>query len=234
MRTILFLLLVLIFNACETKFENPEFLALPGIRLDSLQNPVLNSSGNGVNCRGFAVVTSSGNLEVERGFIWDDTITNPVWGDNDGVVKAPTKGVGSYNILVSNIAPDRTVYIRAYAKNAKGVALSATQSVTTPKSRPRLIANPVKNITSTSATFSGTLVFTGGEPVTQQGFVYGLNPNPNFNTGTRIDAGTFKEGEYYQAEVTGLTPNTRYNVRCFAVNSRGESFSTQVTFTTLP
>lgn len=235
MRILFFALSALIIiQSCKTKFENPDFLTTPSVRLDSLSTPILNSTGNGVNCRAHGLVLASGGLEVERGFIWDDTLENPTWEDNDAVFRAPTKGVGSYNILMTNVGPNRTIYVRSYARNVKGVTLSATQSITTPKSRPRLVVNPVSSITNVSATLSGTLVFTGGEDITEQGFVIGTVNNPTIANSTRINVPVTQEGAFYSAEASGLAPNTKYNVRCFAVNSLGISYSTQVNFTTLP
>jgi hypothetical protein len=234
MRILFFALAALCIQSCKTKFENPDFLTTPSVRLDSLSTPILNSGGNGVNCRAHGLVLASGGLEVERGFIWDDTLENPTWEYNDAVFRAPAKGVGAYNILMTNVGPNRTIYVRSYARNAQGVALSATQSISTPKSRPRLVINPVSSFTNISATLSGTLVFTGGEAVTEQGFVIGTVNNPTIANSTRIDVPITQEGAFYSADASGLAPNTRYNVRCFAVNSLGISYSTQVNFTTLP
>jgi hypothetical protein len=234
MKYLSFVVALLVFQSCKTEFENPGFLALPGVKIDSLVKPRLNSNRNEVSFTGFGSVLKSGNLEVERGFIWDDTLRIPTWTDNDGSFKSTANGVGSYNANLLRVGPNRKIYVRAYAKNNEGVALSDTLSIFTPKSRPRLLANSALNIASDKAVLRGLLVFTGGEPLTEQGFVFGTGNNPTVSNGTKVVTSFTEEGGSYSTEVSGLSPNTKYNFRCFGVNSEGTSYSTQLSFTTLP
>lgn len=234
MKSLSFVIAILVIQSCKTEFENPDFLALPGVKIDSLVKPRLNSNRSEVSFTGHGAVLKSGNLGVERGFIWDDTVMLPTWTDNDGLFKATTNGVGSFNANLLRVGPFRKIFVRAYAKNNEGVVLSDTISIFTPKSRPRLLANSALNIGSDKALIRGLLVFTGGEPLSEQGFVFGTVNNPTISNGTKVITANSGEGGSYSTEITGLTPNTKYNFRAFGINSEGTSYSTQLSFTTLP
>jgi hypothetical protein len=235
MKYLIFAISLLVFQSCKTEFENPDFLALPGVKVDSLLKPRLNSNRNEVTFTGYGSVLKSGNLEVERGFIWDDTLVMPTWENNDGSFKATTNGVGSYNANLQRVGPFRRIYVRAYAKNTKGITLSDTMSIITPKSRPRMNANGSFNISTDAASLNGLVIFTGGEPITEMGFVYGTVNNPTVSNGTKVQSpAIIGEGKSYTLDVSGLTPNTKYNFRCYGINSEGTSYSSQLSFSTLP
>jgi hypothetical protein len=236
MKYLNFTIALLLLYSCKTEYENPASLALPEIKIDSLVKPRLNGARNEVSFNGHGSVLKSGSLEVERGFIWDDTLTNPTWTNNDGSFSSTTNGVGSYSATLLRVGPNRRIYVRAYAKNNKGVTLSDTMSIFTPKSRPRLTVYPADSIFADKAILNGIMVFTGGGAVSEQGFVFALGTinNPTLTNGTKIVSPISEEGGSFSSRITGLLPNTKYNFRCFGTNSEGTSYSTQLSFTTLP
>lgn len=101
---------------------------------------------------------------------------------------------------------------------------------------PTLTTTSVTTYNSTSATLGGEISTDGGEAVTERGVVYAvtsINSDPliggtgvtqdNNGTGT----GTFSES------ILGLTPNTQYSVKAYAINVEGTSYGTVQPFTTL-
>lgn len=228
-----FFLLVSLFGACKMDYVNPAVFA-PAITFDSVAAPNYNSGSNIINVQSFGRVTALGNTHLyERGFIFDDTTTNPTVENSDTKVRLASIGLGSFNGVVTPLPPNRTVYIRSYALYYKGASYSDVKTVSTPKSRPVLTLSKVDSnqVTNNSAKFNGVLVYTGGENVTEQGFVFGTNQNPTISD-TRIDAGNFTEGSLFSGAATGLTPDRTYFLRAFAINSLGITYSSQVSFKT--
>ncbi len=95
---------------------------------------------------------------------------------------------------------------------------------------PSVTTNSATNVTQTSAALNGNITNTGGVNATQRGFDFGTStsygsPYPQ--------SGSFGTGNFTQ-NVSGLTCNTAYHFRAYAVNSVGTGAGTDVTFTTSP
>ena len=93
---------------------------------------------------------------------------------------------------------------------------------------PVIITSLPFEITENSAKSGGTV--TSGAPVFFRGICWGTNPDPTFTnnyTTNGIGAGT------YESIMTGLTNNTLYFVRAYAVNAAGTFYGNQLTFTTV-
>ncbi|MFY7886512.1 MAG: fibronectin type III domain-containing protein, partial [Dolichospermum sp.] len=96
-------------------------------------------------------------------------------------------------------------------------------------STPTLTTPTVSSITTTSATLGATITSDGGSSITERGTVWGSSANPTTNPsaegGTSVAAFTHTR--------TGLTANTLYTYRGYAINGSGTGYSPDGTFTTL-
>ena len=92
-------------------------------------------------------------------------------------------------------------------------ALSYNQLATA----PTLSSVTISNITEKTASVSYSVTSDGGATVTAQGIQYKLSTASSWSTGS--------------ASLTNLTPNTKYDVRAYATNSVGTTYST-TSFTT--
>jgi hypothetical protein len=88
---------------------------------------------------------------------------------------------------------------------------------------------PVTDITQTSARSGGNITSDGGDPVTARGVCWSYEPNPTTDdTWTYNGQGT----GVFTSNMTGLTPDTLYYVRAYAINSTGTYYGSQVSFMT--
>jgi hypothetical protein len=87
----------------------------------------------------------------------------------------------------------------------------------------------ISALNKNSVTIAGDVTSDGFAAVTDRGFVWSTDAEPT-TEGNKKSSGT-GEGEF-EAEITGLTPNTLYHARAFAVNSVGISYGEEITFTT--
>ena len=94
---------------------------------------------------------------------------------------------------------------------------------------PSVITNAVSDITPFSAIVGGTVTNDGGVVVFDRGVCYSTVPMPTVsNDCIHIGQGTGVFSDY----LTGLTANTTYYVRAYAMNSVGKAYGNEVTFIT--
>lgn len=95
---------------------------------------------------------------------------------------------------------------------------------------PRVISPSLSSVTGTTARLSA-LIATGGPPAMDAGFVYGLEPNPTLE-GSKVSSPDTTGP--YGVDITGLSPNTVYHFRGYAINAAGIAYTKDATLTTLP
>jgi len=139
--------------------------------------------------------------------------------------------IGTSSYSISGLTPNTTYYVRAYIWNNVGIYYGNQISFTTLMSIPRLITTTVTSITTNSAFAVGNITSDCGSSVTARGICFSLGFNPTtsdniINCGSGTGALT--------ANLTGLNPNTTYNVRAFAVNSIGTAYGNNISFNTIP
>jgi hypothetical protein len=98
---------------------------------------------------------------------------------------------------------------------------------------PTVTTQNCSSVTFNSATGNGNITATGGASVSRRGFCYkvGTSGDPTTSDSTAYDDGTFDIGAYTKA-ITGLSADTGYRVRAYAINSVGTSYGTTVQLTT--
>ena len=131
--------------------------------------------------------------------------------------------------VVSGLAAGSQYWYRVLANNAGGnSAWSGTQTLTT-LSLPTVTTPTVTGVTTTGATLGATITADGGTALSSRGTVWGTSAAPTTNAlaegGTAVSV--------FSHARTGLTANTVYFFRGYAVNSVGTAYSADGTFTTL-
>ncbi|MCK6612511.1 MAG: hypothetical protein L6Q78_15905, partial [Bacteroidia bacterium] len=86
------------------------------------------------------------------------------------------------------------------------------------------------SISANSADLGGNVTSDGGASVSERGVVYATTSNPTTSSGTKVQIGS-GTGNFSQT-VTGLSSNTTYFVRAYAINSVGTSYGSNQSFTT--
>lgn len=193
---------------------------LPMVSTSEVENMGTTTASCGGN------VTDDGGAEVtERGVCWATNHSPVVTGSH----AMSGSGLGEFTCNMINLVANTTYYVRAYAKNVKGVAYGEEKNFTT-LDKPTVSTGAVTNITTSSATGNGSIVSNGGNAVTEQGFCWSTSHNPSI-TGTHVVA----EGDAndFSAALTNLSPNTTYYVRAYATNGTGTAYGDEVQFTTL-
>lgn len=95
---------------------------------------------------------------------------------------------------------------------------------------PTVSTATITSITPISALSGGDVTSDGGAPVTERGICWNTSGNPTV-ADNKAFAGS-GTGSFISI-LTGLTPNTLYYVRAYAINSAGPSYGNQENFTTI-
>ena len=152
-------------------------------------------------------------------------------------------GTFSYGATCTLRATANSNYVFAnWTENGSPVSTSATYSFSVTGNRtlvanftlqvtlPTVTTTQVTNITQTSATGGGNVTNSGGATVTERGICWSTSHNPT-TSGSHANSGTGTGS--FTVNMTGLTANTTYYVRSYAINSAGTSYGSEVPFTTL-
>ena len=171
-------------------------------------------------------VTDDGGATVtERGICWS-TSHNPTVSDAHG---SSGTGTGSFTVEMTALDPGTKYYVRAYATNSQGTSYGSEKSLTTLANLPSVITAEVSNITQTTAQGGGNVTNDGGATVTERGVCWSTSHNPT-TSGSHLSSGTGTGS--YTCDITGLTANTKYYIRAYAVNSQGTSYGSELSFMT--
>ena len=125
-----------------------------------------------------------------------------------------------------------TYYVRAYVTNSQGIAYGSEVSF---KTSPTLAlatvtTTAVTTFSSTTAVLGGNVANEGNATVTERGVVYATTQNPT-TSNTKVVIGNGSGS--FSNTIPGLTANTTYYVRAYAINSQGIAYGDEITFITL-
>ena len=173
------------------------------------------------------ISSDGGSAVIARGICW--SLTNPTPTTEDSNVKNGT-GSGSFTNSIEGLTQGATYYIRAYATNGVGTVYSSQVIFTTKKAYlPTIINTYVSPIEITTAASGCNITNDGGSPVTLRGVCWSTSRNPttaNLKTTDGTGTGVFT------SNLTGLTANTTYYLRAYAINSVGTGYGSEISFIT--
>jgi hypothetical protein len=168
---------------------------------------------------------------TSRGVCWSNTNSTPTTANSKTI---DGSGIGTFTSSLTSLSPGTTYYVRAYATNGVGTAYGATRTFTTSAATipTGIITIGASSITQNTASSGGTITSDGGAPITMKGVCWSntsTSPtisNSNTNNGSGINS--------FTSSLTGLTANTTYYARAYAINSVGIAYGNTISFTTLP
>ncbi len=97
--------------------------------------------------------------------------------------------------------------------------------------KPTIVTNSATSIKSASFRLNGTVVFDGGDGVTESGFCYANDKTPDINDNKTISNSLISSS--FSADVDSLIPNTEYLVRAYSINKNGISYGDVIKVKTL-
>ena len=173
------------------------------------------------------LISNNGKIILAKG-ICLSVNANPTEAD---AVIVPGNSLGTYTSSFTNLLPNTTYYIRAFAISTAGTAYGHVTNFTTlPLSLPILITDTLSNISNQSAFAKATITDDGGSAITERGFCVSTSSMPTVNdTKIQVNASSLS----YNSTITSLLTNTIYYIRAYAVNAQGTNYGNQQLFTTI-
>ena len=202
-------------NACKEKAEIPSLTTTP---VSAITSTSATSGGN--------VISDGGSEITARGICWS-TSQNPDLNDNkttDGT------GPGTFISILNGLTANTTYYVRAYATNSEGTSYGSEISFLSDQARgATLTTSAVSSVSVTTAVSGGNISDEGDAVVTERGVCWSTSQNPVI-TGNKTSDGAGQGS--FTSNLSGLSENTTYYVRAYAVTSVGTSYGNEVFFKT--
>ena len=171
-------------------------------------------------------VTEDGGAEITaRGICWG-TVTMPTLSDN---FKPSGTGPGKFSCVLSELEPNTTYYVRAFAENRVGIAYGNEVTFKTGIAAPSVTTGQVTGVTNNSAICAGTVTYSGGAPVLEKGICWSQTPDPDLDD-SHVSVSTGPDT--YTCTLTGLSSGSRYYARAYVKNEGGTAYGEQVVFST--
>lgn len=180
------------------------------------------------------VTNDGGGHILDRGVCWSTNNDFDI-NLNDGVI-SDQGSMGNMSITINNLSYDTLYNVKAYAINETGISYSIITGFTTSAvidGAPSVVTLDPTNIIHDGAQLIGRVNSSSTGAISESGFYYSSTHTipdeddtlePNINTTLGID---------YMSEISsGLTENTLYYVRAYAINAIGIGFGGVKTFTT--
>lgn len=182
-------------------------------------------------------VVSVGSSKITRhGFCWSEEKEPDIdkwyscdFGDCQSAADLP-----SYQ--ASDLKPNTKYHVCTYAENSDGLSYSEVVEFTTQAlpSAPSVETGTISMITNESVSVTGNILSVGNDTgVTEHGHVWSTSPSPTTEN-LKTSLGRKDKAGVFTSELKGLSPNTTYHVRAYAVNSIGTTYGEDKTFITLP
>lgn len=198
------------FRTVQTSLATLGKVDISDIRTDgaTLRSSIIGDGGAAVTAKGFCYSKNTQTPTIENSTLPDASEGNAIQGDLDGLEEGTT------------------YYVRAYATNKNGTGYSNTFTFVTVRHDPPTLSNLLSLIINDdNATMQAHIDSDGGMPVSEYGFCWSsTSSEPVATRDSKVTASNVTDGTF-KAVLTGLSYNTDYFVRAYAVNAKGTAYS---------
>ena len=210
--------------------ESKRFMTTKEVRLPELSIVTVTNIQTASATVSATIVSDGNSVITECGFCWATT-QDPKMEDNM-VACDPTSNNLSKNI--SSLKENMTYYVRAWAKNAMGVAYGETAEFTTKAvTLPELSDVLVENIGKTTVYASSQIMSNGNSVISDYGFCWATSAYPTIDD-NKISISEFEDSKMsFKSKITQLPEMSDIYICAFAINDKGVGYSRIVQFTTL-
>lgn len=193
----------------EDKIFQTQDIRLPKVETINVSNETFSSA----NISG-KLLDDGGVPIIEQGFCYSKQPNPDI---NDAVALSP-----NLNLFLKNLEDGTTYYIRAFAKNIKGIGYGETISFKTiGYTYAEVFTHEITTYTTNSAEVNGRIISEGNTPVTERGICWGTNRNPTIeNTKIATGSGPGSFGYTFRNLVEGQV----YYARAYAINQKGVAY----------
>ena len=237
-----------------------KFTTESAVELPSVETSPISSMTNHSALSGGTVTNDGGGPVTERGLCWKRNDDKPTLEDNENCVTSGS-GTGSFEVKITGLILENNYWVRAYAKNAKGVQYGNEVSFTYRDkdganddggsddggsddggsddggsddgniSLPTVSTKAISSMTNFSAFSGGTVTRNGGATVTERGVCWQRNADKPTLQNNEACVTSGSGKGSFDVKLTGLILGNNYWVRAYARNAKGVQYGNEVSFT---
>ena len=222
----LLICLALVLTACDIE-EGPSPSQVPTLSTLEVSDITLTAAKGGGN------ILSAGGMDLSyRGLVWGRS-PNPTIEQNDGQQNEGNT-VGTFEVIMRQLLPYTTYYVRAFAANSAGIGYGNEISFTTSKTQSTILSittDAATNVNSASATSGGSVSGISTSFVELRGLVWDTLVNPTL----RKNYGKSEDGHgsgNFNREMKWLFFDKTYYVKAYAFSKQDTSYGDAIQFTT--
>lgn len=181
---------------------------------------------NGSSAKLIAIIDSANTHQIiKQGFCYD-TLSNP--NIESSIVESNLDKL-QLSVIIKKLQPEKIYYVKPFVSTVYTSFYGSEQSFTTLNGIPIVDSLHINKITQTSISVSSELIDDLGFSISKMGICYSTDSEPDINSNTIISDST--QGKF-DIQIKDLTYNTRYYLRCFAINEQGIGYSQTTTIKT--
>ncbi len=173
-------------------------------------------------------ILNPGSTKItDQGICWG---LQPSPTTNDHVIHVSTV-VANIGHRIDSLTPGTRYYVRLFATNQAGTAYSVEKTFRTLADTTylKVVTSSINQVYQTYATVGGSVADTGFSAVTSRGICWGTMETPTLSDSV-IPCGSGAGS--FDCNIYGLTMNTRYYYRAWAVNAEGTAYGAVKSFRT--
>lgn len=214
-------------NSSGTSYGMAMSFDAPQITKPTITTTIITNITQNEATSGGVILDDITAMVTNRGVCWstnqNPTIFNSKTDDGNGT--------GAFRSSLISLSGNTTYYVRAYATNSLGTVYGNEFIFKTSATVPSVITLSVDEITNISAQSHGVVISDGGAPILVNGFYWSTSPDlQNIVVSCRCLLGS----QNIDCIPSNLRSSTTYYVKSYAVNSVGEAYGNEVSFTTAP
>lgn len=168
------------------------------------------------------IIDSGSSAPTKIGFCWS-TETNQPTVSHFSVEVNDQLGNSTFSVVISELTPETTYYIRAFATNEQGTGYSESVQITTTKSLTLSYVGTTE-ITSHSAFFRTETNYEGIAVPQRVGFCWSTNAGKLSLENAEFTADATWNGNVFECKAEELAHLTDYYVRPFFVSTLGRTY----------
>ncbi|MFO8021240.1 MAG: fibrobacter succinogenes major paralogous domain-containing protein, partial [Perlabentimonas sp.] len=166
------------------------------------------------------------------GYYYDEEERSYFWSTTDGEMRPEEDEYFKKYTQLQNSTADISIYDYGLGISQHGTEDGASIRCLKHTGTAVTHTTPVKGTTVSSTEANGLIFFDKDDNIEEVGFVWSTNPSPTLTSNEGTIAATLMEEEY-SAELLGLSANTQYYVRAYAISTLyGEQYGDDVLFKT--
>ena len=169
------------------------------------------------------VLSDGGHAITDKGICFSLSALPTV---SDTCLSAGT-GVGPFEVHIEGLTPDTRYYYRAYAVCSQGVFYGDQDVIDTDVLPMAVHTIGLSEVTGTRAKAAGIVIRDGGHEVTECGFCWGIQHEPDLE-GLHIKAGLGMEE--FSCYFSGLERGVTNYLRAYSINERGVAYGEEIAF----